>query len=61
MEQACVSSYAWRSYGEERVPSLDGAENLLSLGEVQSSDLPGDFNDAPEFFIFQSSYKLVRE
>lgn len=36
-------------------------ENLLCLGEVQSTDFPVDLHDTPELFIIQTLCKLLGE
>lgn len=46
---------------DEIILGCKPTENTLCLGEVQSTDFPGDPHDTPELFIIQTLCKPLRE
>lgn len=49
------------TYSDEIGFGTDGAEHLLSLGEVQSTNVPADIHSTSKISILQTSYKLLSE
>lgn len=49
------------THRDEFILGCKPTENLLCLGEVQSTDFPVDLHDAPELFIIQTICKLAGE
>lgn len=49
------------THSDEIILGCDGAEDVLSLGVVQSTYVPADLHHPPDFLILQALYELFGE